>query len=63
MSHSSLSAVWQRTQQLTVSLPFQIGLSTGLCMLILWTLYFSTYPPAHNTLHEVRHHTLGVACH
>lgn len=60
VSHPSL---WQRTQQVTLSLPVQAGLLTSLCMLILWTLYFSTYPPAHNALHETRHQTLAVACH
>lgn len=57
------SFAWQRTRQITLSLPVQASLLTGLCMLILWTLYFSTYPPAHDTLHQTRHHTLGVACH
>lgn len=59
----SSSSLWQRTRQFTLSLPVQLGLFTGLGMLILWTMYFSTYPPAHNTLHQVRHTTLGVACH
>lgn len=54
---------WQRTQRIVLSLPMQASLLVGLCMLILWTLYFSTYPPAHNALHETRHSTLTVACH
>ncbi|MBW4693433.1 MAG: CbtB-domain containing protein [Lyngbya sp. HA4199-MV5] len=24
---------------------------------------FSTYPPVHNAVHSLRHHTLGVSCH
>lgn len=62
MVNSSASA-WRRTQQVTLSLPVQVTLLTSLCMLILWTVYFTNYPPIHNTLHENRHHTLGVACH
>lgn len=57
------SLIWRRTQQVTLSLPGQASLLTGLCMLTLWTFYFSTYPPAHNTVHEIRHKTLAVACH
>lgn len=59
----STALVWQRTKQVTLSTPVQATLLTGLCMLILWTLYFGTYPPAHNKLHGLRHHTLSVACH
>lgn len=57
------ASIWKRTQQVTLSLPVQAGLLTGLCMLTLWTFYFSTYPPAHNAVHQTRHNTLGVACH
>ncbi|MBW4466316.1 MAG: CbtB-domain containing protein [Pegethrix bostrychoides GSE-TBD4-15B] len=60
---STSSRVWRRTQQMTLSLPVQAGLLIGLCMLVLWTFYFSTYPPAHDTVHKTRHHTLMVACH
>jgi hypothetical protein len=59
----SNNIVWQRTQRLVLSLPMQASLLTGLCMIILWTLYFSSYPPVHDALHETRHHTLTVACH
>ena len=54
---------WQRTQRIVLSLPTQASLLIGLCMIILWTLYFSTYPPAHDALHHTRHNTLTVACH
>ncbi|MGB5594344.1 MAG: CbtB-domain containing protein [Crocosphaera sp.] len=57
------NVLWQRTQGLILSLPIQVSLVIGLCMMILWTLYFSTYPPFHDALHETRHHTLTVACH
>jgi len=59
----SNNIVRQRTQRLVLSLPMQASLLTGLCMIILWTLYFSSYPPVHDALHETRHHTLTVACH
>ncbi|MDX2217057.1 MAG: CbtB-domain containing protein [Oculatellaceae cyanobacterium bins.114] len=57
------SLIWKRTQQVTLSLPMQASLLTGLCMLSLWTFYFSTYPPAHDAVHTTRHNTLAVACH
>ena len=60
---ASSTSIWQRTQQVTLSLPVQASLLTSLCMLTLWTVYFSTYPPAHDTIHETRHHTLAVPCH
>jgi cobalt transporter subunit CbtB len=63
MLNSPSLSIWQRTQQITLSLPVQALLATALCMLSVYTLYFSTYPPVHDALHEVRHHTLGIACH
>jgi Probable cobalt transporter subunit (CbtB) len=59
----SSSRVWRRTKQVTLSVPVQAALLTGLCMVTLWTLFFSTYPPVHDALHNIRHHTLGVGCH
>ncbi|MGV2828672.1 CbtB domain-containing protein [Myxosarcina sp. GI1(2024)] len=59
----SISSLGQRAQRLVLSLPVQVFLIVGLCMIILWTLYFSTYSPVHDALHETRHHTLTVACH
>lgn len=57
------TSAWQRTVQVTLSLPVQGTLYIFLCSLIVWTLYFSPYPPVHDSLHETRHHTLGVGCH
>lgn len=59
----STSRLGQRAQRLVLSLPVQVFLLISLCMIILWTLYFSTYPPIHDALHATRHHTLTVACH
>ncbi len=56
-------SLWQRTQRITLSVPVQIMLLMALGALIVWTLYFSVYPPVHDALHATRHHTLGVACH
>lgn len=60
---ASATRLWQRTQQLTLSVPVQLGLFMGLSGLVIWTLYFSPYPPVHNALHHIRHTTPGVACH
>lgn len=62
MTAHSIS-IWQRTARFTLSLPVQATLYTSLSALILWTVFFSTYPAAHNSMHSLRHHTLTVSCH
>jgi hypothetical protein len=47
----------------TLSLPVQLTLYTSLCALSLWTVYFSTYPAVHDSMHSLRHHTLTISCH
>lgn len=54
---------WQRTERFVLSIPAQAILYIVLWSLILWLVYFSTYPSVHDTLHSLRHHTLGVSCH
>nr|WP_290228218.1 CbtB-domain containing protein [Trichocoleus desertorum] len=53
----------QQAIRWTLSVPVQATLFTALCALTLWTVYFSTYPAAHNHMHSLRHHTLSVSCH
>lgn len=62
-SFNNRRALQQRVVQVTLSLPVQATLYTSLCALTLWTLYFSSYPPAHNNAHSLRHNTLMVSCH
>ncbi len=57
------SRIQQRAINWTLSLPVQLTLYTGLCALTLWTVYFSTYPAAHDSMHSLRHHTLTISCH
>jgi cobalt transporter subunit CbtB len=57
------TSVLHRAKEVTLSLPVQAALITSLSTLIIWTMYFSTYPPVHNALHTTRHSTLAVACH
>lgn len=59
-SNSSFS---QQTVRFTLSLPVQATLYISLCALILWTIYFTTYPAVHDKVHSLRHHTLMVSCH
>ncbi|MBN8560151.1 MAG: CbtB-domain containing protein [Leptolyngbya sp. UWPOB_LEPTO1] len=59
-SHSSFS---QQAIRFTLSTPVQATLYVSLCALILWTIYFTTYPAAHDKVHSLRHHTLMVSCH
>lgn len=60
---NSISVIGQKAKQLTLSAPGQATLLTSLVMLILWTIYFSPYPPVHDTFHKLRHSTESVACH
>jgi hypothetical protein len=53
----------QQASRLTLSKPAQASLYISLCALILWTIYFTTYPPVHDKVHSLRHHTLLVGCH
>ncbi len=54
---------WRRTEQIVLSMPAQAILYIALWSLMIWLVYFSTYPPVHDTVHSLRHHTLGVSCH
>ncbi|MBD2182536.1 CbtB-domain containing protein [Planktothrix sp. FACHB-1355] len=62
MTARSIS-IRKKAINLTLSLPVQATLYLSLSSLILWTVYFSTYPTAHNNLHSLRHSTLLVGCH
>jgi cobalt transporter subunit CbtB len=63
MRTSILMASWRRTQQFILSVHAQAALYVALWSLIIWLVYFSTYPAVHNAVHSLRHHTLGVSCH
>jgi cobalt transporter subunit CbtB len=54
---------WRRAEQFVLSMPAQAVLYVVLWSLIIWLVYFSTYPAVHNSVHSLRHHTLGVSCH
>ena len=60
---SAIDSFQRQAIRWTLSVPVQTTLYTSLCALTLWTVYFSTYPAAHNQLHSLRHHTLSVSCH
>jgi cobalt transporter subunit CbtB len=60
---TAYSSPWKPTIQLTLSRSGQVTLYMLLCVLTLWTVYFSEAPAVHNPAHSLRHHTLGVACH
>jgi hypothetical protein len=59
----SLQRAGQGLGRLTLSVPIQAILYAFLCLLTVWTVYFSTFPPIHHQAHSLRHHTLAVACH
>lgn len=62
-SSSSMPALQRRAIGWALSVPVQTTLYTSLCALTLWTVFFSSYPAAHNQMHSLRHHTLSVSCH
>jgi cobalt transporter subunit CbtB len=63
MRTSIPAASWRRTERFVLSVPAQAALYVALWSLIIWLVYFSTYPAVHNAVHSLRHHTLGVSCH
>jgi Probable cobalt transporter subunit (CbtB) len=63
MTTASPTAFSKKLARFTLSVPMQATLYVSLCALVVWTIYFSTYPAVHNQMHSLRHHTLTVACH
>jgi uncharacterized membrane protein len=47
----------------TLSVPVQATLFLSLSALTIWTVYFTTYPAAHDKVHSLRHHTALISCH
>ncbi len=63
ISPSSTSNSKSQTKPVVLSVPVQSALFLSLCSLILWTVYFTTYPAVHDRVHALRHHTLFISCH
>lgn len=63
MTSQTFATATQRAVRLTLSTPVQSILFLSLCGLTLWTVYFSSYPAAHNAAHSLRHNTLTISCH
>ena len=63
MTVQSSRSTLRRVTHWTLSVPVQSMLYVSLVALILWTIYFTTYPAIHDTTHTLRHHTLFVSCH
>jgi hypothetical protein len=63
MTAQSPSLIQQQLTRRTLSVPVQSALYVSLCALILWTIYFTTYPAIHDRVHSLRHHTALVSCH
>jgi cobalt transporter subunit CbtB len=62
-AYSPRTSVLKKTASITISKPAQISLFMMLSSLTIWTVFFSTYPAAHNAAHATRHSTPLVACH
>ncbi|WP_347276484.1 CbtB-domain containing protein [Chroococcidiopsis sp [FACHB-1243]] len=63
MTARSIASVRDQALRFTLSTPVQASLYVSLCALILWTVYFTTYPAVHDRVHSLRHHTLIISCH
>lgn len=63
MTVQSYRSTQQQVTRWALSVPVQSTLYVLLVALILWTIYFTTYPAIHDTTHTLRHHTLFVSCH
>jgi cobalt transporter subunit CbtB len=63
MSNSIQASSLRQAEKLVLSMPAQAILYVVLWSLIIWLVYFSTYPAVHDSVHSLRHHTLGVSCH
>lgn len=63
MTTQAYPSIQQKIAQRTLSVPVQAALYLSLSALTLWTVYFTTYPPIHNAVHTLRHHTALVSCH
>lgn len=57
------SSFGQKAVRLTLSTAGQSAIYLSLSTLILWTVYFTTYPAIHDKVHSLRHHTAAVSCH
>lgn len=63
MTARSIASIRSQAARFTLSVPVQATLYISLCALSLWTIYFTTYPAAHDKVHSLRHHTWLVSCH
>ncbi len=63
MTTQAYGSIQQKVARRTLSVPVQSGLYVSLMALILWTVYFTTYPAVHDRVHSLRHHTALVNCH
>ncbi len=63
MLNKSTVRLPQKAIDFTLSTPVQSGLYLSLAALTLWTIYFTTSPAIHDSVHSSRHHTLMVSCH
>jgi cobalt transporter subunit CbtB len=46
-----------------LSLPMQLVAVTALAGIVIYTLLFSTYPPVHDAVHDLRHSLMFIPCH
>ncbi len=63
MFQTNRLALPQRATSIALSTPVQSGLYLSLAALSLWTVYFTTSPAIHDSVHSSRHHMLMVSCH
>ncbi|HEA67645.1 hypothetical protein LCGC14_1682660 [marine sediment metagenome] len=48
---------------ITLNVFTQIGLVLLVAAVVIWVVFFATYPPIHDFFHELRHSLYVIACH
>jgi hypothetical protein len=48
---------------ITLNVFTQIGLVLLVAAVVIWAVFFATYPPIHDFFHELRHSLYVIACH
>jgi cobalt transporter subunit CbtB len=63
MKTKHVSSNEHQTKSLFLSLPLQMGIVLAMVGIVVYTAFFSTYPPVHDFFHDFRHSLLIIPCH
>lgn len=63
MQNKTVNIHEQKKINLNISVFTQGFLVLMMVAVVLYTLLFSTYPPLHDTFHELKHSLMFIPCH